>query len=368
MGIVKTRTGWAIDYYRNGRRVQEYIGGSKTLAAQALARVRTETAQDRYFPDRPRGGDLLVSEILNRYWTGHLQYRKSPACGWWALELARKAFGSLALVDLCKEKIEAWMRAQEGRQWVSRHKDKKEPAKSYKGEVLTVKPATVNRIFQALNAAINYGIKTELIRGVKNPCSMVRKFPENNVRDRVLTEAEYDSLYRRLPDYLKPVLLFAYYTGCRKKEVLTLQKKDVDFFGNTVFIRNTKNDESRYVPMAPALREVLVELVRAYPESPYVFHYPGGRRIKEPGRAWLSAVRRLNLEGVVFHSLRHTALTNWHNAGHSHFLIMRASGHKTLSCFQRYLSFKNQDLQKLVLGKDGDNLETGEGAEASKAG
>ena len=146
-----------------------------------------------------------------------------------------------------------------------------------------------------------------------------------------------------------------------------MKKSDVDLFKGVVFIRDTKNDESRYVPIAPELREALVTLVGAHPESPYVFTHKDGRRVLDLKKSWRRALRRVQLEHIHFHDLRHTALTNWHNAGHSHFLIMQASGHKTLSCFQRYLSFKNQDLQKLVLGKDGDNLETGAGSKAAKA-
>ncbi|OGJ87328.1 MAG: hypothetical protein A2487_14320 [Candidatus Raymondbacteria bacterium RifOxyC12_full_50_8] len=361
MGLIKTRQGWAIDYYRNGRRVQEYISESKTLAAQALARVKTELAQDRYFPDRPTGGEIKVSEILERYWSEHLQYRKSGNDRWGVNE-SIKAFGSYTLTALRKEEIERWMKATLGTPWKSRRK-----RKDGKPTVSAAKPATVNRILQALSAAINHGIKTEFIRGYKNPCAMVRKLPENNVRDFTIDETQFTALMRVLPDYLKPVIAFAYYTGCRKGEILNLKKADLDFFGNTAFIRDTKNDESRYVPLAPELKEVLVRLSGEHLESPYLFTHADGRRVQDLKKSWWTALKRVKLEHLHFHDLRHTALTNWHNAGHSHFLIMQASGHKTLSCFQRYLSFRNNDLQKLVLGKGSDNLETGKVVEIAKA-
>jgi len=366
MGLVKTRTGWAIDYYRNGQRVQEYIGGSKTLAAQALAKVKTEVAQDRFFPDRPIGGNMLISAVLDSYWDNHLQYCKMAAYPF-PFNEARRVFGHFTLDSLRKEEIERWMRATVGMPRLSRKKDAQGPAKSASGEVLTKKPATVNRAFQVLSAAINFGIKTDLIRGYKNPCSLVRKLPENNVRDVVLTEGEYNTLCRCLPEYLKPVVAFAYYTGARKTEVLTLQKRDVDFFQNTVYLRDTKNGECRYVPIHPELKETLTRLCGEHPESLYVFNHADGRRVLDVKKGFRSACKRAGLEKLKFHDIRHTALTNWHNEGHSHFLIMQASGHKTLSCFQRYLSFKNHDLQKLVFAKDSDNLETGAQVDFAKA-
>ncbi|MFH0919592.1 MAG: hypothetical protein V1913_04470 [Fibrobacterota bacterium] len=62
-----------------------------------------------------------------------------------------------------------------------------------------------------------------------------------------------------------------------------------------------------------------------------------------------------------------TCLTNWHKAGHGHFLIMKASGHKTISMFQKHLSFKNDDLQKLVLEGNGGAVEAKVAANALSA-
>ncbi|OGJ84229.1 MAG: hypothetical protein A2268_10765 [Candidatus Raymondbacteria bacterium RifOxyA12_full_50_37] len=54
------------------------IGASKTLAAQALAKVKSELAQDRYFPDRPTGGEKKVSEILDRSFIYATRLRYAP--------------------------------------------------------------------------------------------------------------------------------------------------------------------------------------------------------------------------------------------------------------------------------------------------
>jgi len=52
---------------------------------------------------------------------------------------------------------------------------------------------------------------------------------ENNVRSGFLEPEQYKKLHAELPDYLKPILIMAYWTGCRKSEILGLKWSQVDF-------------------------------------------------------------------------------------------------------------------------------------------
>ncbi|MHB9074387.1 MAG: hypothetical protein ACYC6G_12770 [Desulfobaccales bacterium] len=49
----------------------------------------------------------------------------------------------------------------------------------------------------------------------------------------------------------------------------------------------------------------------------------------------------------------HTAINNWRLAGHGYFRIMAASGHKTISVFNRYNTVSKKELQALVNGNSG---------------
>ncbi len=51
---------------------------------------------------------------------------------------------------------------------------------------------------------------------------------ENNVRKGFFEDSEYRVLLHALPQYLKPVLAFAYWTGCRRGEILSLEWRQVD--------------------------------------------------------------------------------------------------------------------------------------------
>jgi len=41
--------------------------------------------------------------------------------------------------------------------------------------------------------------------------------------------------------------------------------------------------------------------------------------------------------GIVFHCLRHTRTSKWVEAGYSDEIIRRATGHKTLEAYRRYV-------------------------------
>jgi integrase len=54
----------------------------------------------------------------------------------------------------------------------------------------------------------------------------------NNVRKGFFEHDEYLRLREALPDESRPILTFAYYTGCRNGEILDLQWHQEHFLGN----------------------------------------------------------------------------------------------------------------------------------------
>ena len=53
-------------------------------------------------------------------------------------------------------------------------------------------------------------------------------------------------------------------------------------------------------------------------------------------KAYKKAVEAAGLGDFTFHDLRHCAINNLRLAGNDHFVIKKASGHKTDSAFKRY--------------------------------
>ena len=61
----------------------------------------------------------------------------------------------------------------------------------------------------------------------------------------------------------------------------------------------------------------------------------------------------------MFYDFRHVAKSNLRNAGNSPTVIMKASGHKTMSMFLKYNLVDEEDLKgmKWIESKSGSNIE-----------
>jgi hypothetical protein len=73
--------------------------------------------------------------------------------------------------------------------------------------------ASINRELAFVKRCYNLGIETERI--VRKP--YIAMLEENNVRSGFFEHGEFIAFRSALPDYLKPVVTFAYYTGWRRR-------------------------------------------------------------------------------------------------------------------------------------------------------
>jgi integrase len=194
--------------------------------------------------------------------------------------------------------------------------------------------------------------------------TQVPKFPKldrGDPRKGFFSHAEYAALAAELPAYLRPVLLFAYRTGCRKGEILGLRWEQVDLGGRIVRLNpgETKNNEGRVIPLAGELGDMLATLLRErserWPECRWVFARHG-KPIKDFRGAWEQACRRAAVAAPtlwdsaaeqptrIFHDLRRTAARNMVRAGLSEQVVMRIGGWKTSTVFERYNVTDERDL------------------------
>ncbi len=214
--------------------------------------------------------------------------------------------------------------------------------------------ATINRELALLRRAFNLGrMATPPKVGV---VPFIPMLAENNVRKGFFEYEAFLALRLALPEEIRPVITFAYYTGCRKGEILGLRWAQVDLAERVVRLEpgETKNGEARTIPLVADLYEVLKLQKETrehyFPKSPWVFSR-AGEPILEFKNAWESACKAAGLvdesgePAKLFHDLRRTGVRNLVRAGVPERVAMMISGHKTRSVFDRYNIVSESDLK-----------------------
>ena len=197
----------------------------------------------------------------------------------------------------------------------------------------------VNALRRAMVLAKKAGKLAEVLPFEAPPVRVVRKG--------FFSRDDLNEVLKHLPHYLRPVVRFAYLTGWRKREILTLTWAQVDMDAGIIRLEpgTTKNNEGREIPFR-ALPE-LDALIQEQGERtkrvqrtmgaivPTVFHRKG-QPIKNPRNAWNRACVKAGNPGAWFHDLRRSAVRNMERAGVSRSVAMKVTGHKTESIYKRY--------------------------------
>jgi len=203
----------------------------------------------------------------------------------------------------------------------------------------------VNRELSCLKTILNRAVKHDILNS--NPITRVKKLPENNVRMKVLNPDEFERLLDACPDYLRPIVITAFYTGMRKSEVLDLVWEEVDLEAG--FIRlpphRTKPKTARSVPIHSRVRKVLQTLPRGLHTNRVFLR--DGKPLGDIKRSYRTACNKASLGDFTFHDLRHCAINNLRQAGNDYFRVMAISGHKTMSVFKRYNLVTEEELSQV---------------------
>ena len=201
--------------------------------------------------------------------------------------------------------------------------------------------ATINRYLAALSACLSYGVR-ELEWLEKNPCRNVKKPSENPGRVRFLSDEERP----RLLDACRPnadlylAVLLALTTGARQSEVMTLRWGQIDFKRQVVSLEQTKNGETRSIPLVGEAFTLLKQRSkvrdlkndRLFPPS------ETAKKAKhiDLRQPWEAALKTASIIDFHWHDLRHTAASYLAMSGVSLVEIAKLLGHRTMQMVARY--------------------------------
>lgn len=360
---------WALQYKQGGKVLNEAIGWASDGHTQGEAedlmeilrknwrsgtgpqslREMRETEQGKVKVEKAAQEALTRQGVtLADYWTSdfypHAQRTKKP-CSWEKEEqhfrrwLAPE-FGKVPLVDIGLEQWDALMHtlhkaglSQRSRQYIA---------------------GTLRRI-------LRHAQDRKLPVQVPSGRQIGATAPLNNRRQRVLTPTEKDQLLADLAarDIRTWRLVhFALLTGCRLFEARGLRWGAVDLDAAVVRFLDTKNKDSRSVPLARPLMETFKAIQAELGTKPAadapVFANERGVAWTAVPSAFLAAIQELGLndgrgplDRVSFHTLRHTVATELAQELDIRSL-MAFMGWRHVAMAARYIH-EDQDAQRAAL-------------------
>lgn len=162
--------------------------------------------------------------------------------------------------------------------------------------------------------------------------TVVPKFEllKKKTRQGFLPPAQFQKLFNAMPTNLQPMLLLLYHSGVRVGEAERIEWPAVNLDAATITLLEgeTKNDESRILPLSDSLVTLLSRVRR---RAGRVF--PSKRAMQ---LAFPKACAIAKIEGLMVHDLRRSAVRNLMDAGVQQAVAMKISGHRDASVFQRY--------------------------------
>lgn len=341
---------WSIAFYVGGKQIREKTGQKAKGKAEKLLRDRLAAVDTGTFiaPDTQRVDFEALATMIE------LDYANKQRRSWRraqrGVEQLRAHFGMFKAHAITTTRIE-----------------------QYKGDRRAAggAPATVDYELSILRRMFSLARKRGEVRDVPS----IELNHVQNARAGFFERPDFEALREQLPEYLRPVMTYAYHTGWRvRSEILPLTWDRVDLDAGTVRLEpgTTKSGEARtfYVNELPELKAILAtqrKRTTAHAQAtgqivPYVFHHDG-QPIRDFRAAWDGARERAaydkhegdvrvlvrpQLLGRIPHDFRRTAVRNLERAGVSRSAAMKMVGHKTESIYQRYAIVSESDQREAV--------------------
>ena len=136
---------------------------------------------------------------------------------------------------------------------------------------------------------------------------------------------------------MRSVVLFAIETGLRRSELINVEWSHVDREHRTLLVPRTKNGHPRVIPLSSKALGILagvdVREQRVFPVSANAVRL-----------AWERLKRRVGVDDLHFHDLRHEAISRFFEKGLSVPEVALISGHRDVRMLFRYTHLKAEDV------------------------
>jgi integrase len=312
MAIYKRGRIWWIDFYdQNRNRVQESTHSSNRRDAEHLyALRRSEVLRNVYRPPT----QISLEDFGKRY----MEHAKANKRSWLRdqqmLQHMQNFFGQARLLsEIRPSDIEDYK--------LHRRKE--------------VSGSTVNRELALLKRMFNLAQAWDLFQEL-NPVKKVKFFREFNTGLRVVSPEEEEKIIRHAAPYVQDLVRFALNTGLRVGEIFSLRWSNVDLKRKLISVFAPKTSKVREVPLSEDGFKVLQAWWMGK-KSEFVFYNPDTGKPFVDLKAGLSvACRKAGVNGVSWHTLRHTLASRLVNRGVDIVTVKELLGHSSITVTMRY--------------------------------
>ena len=215
------------------------------------------------------------------------------------------------------------------------------------------KPSTISRNIASIRAFYQYEVKNK--KNIKDPTENIQSPKIEKRIPSILTSEEVELLLEQPKDVDlkgirdKAMLEFAYATGMRVTEIISLNIEDVNLEEGTVICKNS--NKQRMIPLGKmslnALKEYIEQarniLVKTEKENA-LFVNLNGRRLTRQGfwKIIKYYQEQANItKDITPHTLRHSFATHLLQNGADLKSIQAMLGHSDISSTQVYMQFQN---------------------------
>lgn len=312
---------WQAQVRRKG-----YPAQSKTFQtrkdADAWVRMIERDMDTGTFVSRAEAERTTLADLADRYRKGPLENMKGKRQEDSRLKAVESKFGSYHLSAITPAMVAAW---------------RDELSQKLSAQTVQHYLAVLNRLYKA--ASRDFGIPLPL----GNPVAAVRMPTVNNARERRLEVGEekamMDALDKSRGQHLKNIVVLALETAMRRGEIMALRWEHIDLKRRVAVLPETKNGDTRAVPLSSRAVAILEALPRNI--SGKVFS-TSPTAITE---GFERAVARAGLTDLRFHDLRHEATSRLAERLAMHELA-KVTGHKSPRMLMRYYHPRAEDLAK----------------------
>lgn len=325
---------WYVRLYHEGRERRFGSFPNKTQARDFYEKAKQEQKSGRFFPERyQRGGYDLVEDMLSRYLATLPRSGKTPSTiaderyygAWWAKRLSGKRINQLT-PDLLEQ---------------------------IKGELIEKNhaPQTILHYLKFLRHVLYATVGKSGVP--ENPFEKVKLKAIRAGRTRFLSPKEEALLHAAIGPAYAPWVRLAILTGMRKSEQFRLRWTDVDLEQAFLTLGETKSGTVQYVPLTEEGIAILRNL-DSWQRSKWVFPSQNPQTHLNVdnfyGRIYLPAVKLAGLEGVTWHTLRHTFASRLAMSGQTPSTIAALLRHSGTNLVARYAHLDPAHLKSAVEG------------------